>query len=453
MGKSLSRNLARNGFNIAVYNRHVAHQEENIARDFVQTYPEMREAQAFDDLESFVQSLECPRKIIVMVNAGPAVDDVLGQLSTLLEVGDIVIDGGNSHFQKTTQRMHQFHSKGIHLLGMGVSGGERGALEGPSIMPSGDREAYAKVAPYLSAIAAKDSHGDPCYTYVGEEGSGHFVKMIHNGIEYVEMQLLAECYFIMKSQAMSNEEIAAVLASWTTDANSYLLQITIAILRKKEGNNPLLDYILDKAGNKGTGKWASIAIMDTGQSATMIPTALLARHLSFFKTHRQKAASVFATDIEPTAIDPEQLHDAYCFARMINHHQGFDVIHNMAQQENWQINRSEIARIWTEGCIITSDLMKALVEPLKTNTPILYQHPWTDQLRDRFGALQQVILSCVKNQLHVPCLLEAYNYFNGLKTAESSANMIQAQRDYFGAHTYQRKDDPSGKNYHTNWEE
>lgn len=451
MGKSLSRNLARNGFDVSVFNRHVPGKEENVATQFKHAFPEMENAMAFDNLESFIDSLEIPRKIILMVNAGPAVDAVLDQLKVKLDSEDVIIDTGNSHFKKTTERMSQLKEKGIFLIGTGVSGGELGALNGPSIMPSGEEQAYHKIQNYLETIAAKDADGLPCCTYVGKGGSGHFVKMIHNGIEYAEMQLLAECYFMMKHQAMTNEEIADVFESWTNRLNSYLLRISIHILRKKEGGAYLLDLILDQAGNKGTGKWATMTISDAGQSATMIPAALFARYLSFFKAKRQEAHALFSSEITRQSFQLDDLEKAYGFARIINHHQGFELMAQISDQNNWQINLSEVARIWTEGCIIKSDLIKKLTVSLKSTKQILFEEPWISEVKNSINAAKKVAQVCLNNELHIPCMLEALNYFNGLKTANCSANLIQAQRDYFGAHTYQKKNDPSQASYHTEW--
>lgn len=295
MGKSLSRNLAHKGFNVSVFNRHVEGKEEAVAMKFCEAYEELQTARPYDDLGEFVKSLQVPRKIILMVNAGVAVDLVLADLSQLLARKDLVIDGGNSHFEQSNHRMKSLKEQGFILMSAGISGGQEGALKGPSIMPSGSKETYDSIQKYLEAIAAKDDEGKACCTYVGEQGSGHFVKMIHNGIEYVEMQLLAECYQILKSQGNSNEEIANEFESWRKNLDSYLLKITIDILRKKDEGDYLLDKILDKAGNKGTGSWATDSIVSLGQPATLIPTALFARYLSFFKAYRVEIAQTFAT--------------------------------------------------------------------------------------------------------------------------------------------------------------
>ena len=451
MGKSLSRNLARNGFAISIYNRHLAGKEVDVAVNFQQEYPELAQAQPYDDMKAFVASLERPRKMILMVNAGPAVDAVITDLSEWLEAGDIIIDGGNSHYRDTQRRIETLKAQGLFFIGAGISGGEAGALQGPSIMPSGEKEAYEQVQPYLEAIAAKDATGQSCCAYVGSQGSGHFVKMVHNGIEYVEMQLLAECYFLLKGQGLSNEEIANIFESWKVDLWSYLLDITIDILRKQEGDAYLLDLILDKAGNKGTGSWTTVTIAEAGQPATLIPAALFARYLSFFKEKRETAASIFPTSPTGESISSLQLKEAYQFSRIINHHQGFSIIAQASEQHQWHINLSEIARIWTEGCIIKSNFMKKLVEYLKVDSTILGHEKLIPLIRQAHPAAKAVAIGCISREIHAPCLLEAVNFFHGLKTARSSANLIQAQRDYFGAHSYQRVDAPSGKRYHTEW--
>ncbi|MEP1032640.1 NADP-dependent phosphogluconate dehydrogenase [Ekhidna sp.] len=451
MGKSLSRNLARNGFNIAIYNRHVDGIEENVARNCQRDYAELENAQPFDDLKDFVQSMSSPRKIILMVNAGPAVDAVLNDLGNLLESGDVIIDGGNSHFEDTNRRIDSMKIKGLDFIGSGISGGEEGALKGPSIMPSGEKEAYSKVKKYLESISAKDADGNPCCTYIGSNGSGHFVKMIHNGIEYADMQLLAECYSILKGQNLSNDEIADVFESWCSDLGSYLLGITVDILREKEGDEYVLDQILDKAGNKGTGSWATIAIANSGEPATMIPAALFARYLSFFKELRESAAKAFSTQHNTNEIEIRQVKEAYQFSRIVNHHQGFSIIKQVSNQNDWNINLSEIARIWTAGCIIKSDFMKELVHYLKANDSILLNDSLNQTIRKTHSSIQSLITACIKNEIHIPCFFAALDFFHGIKTFNSSANLIQAQRDYFGAHTYQRRDDPTGKAHHTEW--
>ncbi|MDE3742814.1 NADP-dependent phosphogluconate dehydrogenase [Maribacter polysaccharolyticus] len=452
MGKSLCRNLANKGFRISMFNRHVEGIEENVALDFKNKHEELSISQPFDDLKGFVESIQEPRKIMLMVNAGKTVDIVINDLLPHLSTGDIIIDGGNSNYNKTKERFEYLKSKNIHFIGTGVSGGEEGALKGPSIMPSGDLSAYNEVRPFLESIAAKDDNNLPCCTYIGPEGSGHFVKMVHNGIEYAEMQLLAEVFGILTATGKDPDEIADILEGWKETANSYLLEITISILRKKEGGDWLVNKILDKAGNKGTGNWATIATAELGAPTTMIASALFARYVSFYKEDRVEANEVFRKNSSSIIdISSNDLLNTYHFARIINHFQGMKMIHQASETYGWNLNLSEIARIWTAGCIIKSDLMVELVEVLKSSASILKNDKIIQYIKSLKPSANKVVAECILNERPIPCLSEAINFLNSYTTAKSSANIIQAQRDYFGAHTYQRIDDDSGKYYHTNW--
>ncbi|MBI9042097.1 MAG: NADP-dependent phosphogluconate dehydrogenase [Lutibacter sp.] len=452
MGKSLSRNLANKNINISIFNRHVDGVEENIAVDFKNEFEELETAKPFDDIENFVNSLQQPRKIMLMVNSGKTTDIVIENLLPYLSEGDIIIDGGNSNYNETKRRLDYLLSKNINFIGTGVSGGEEGALKGPSIMPSGDVEIYKMVAPYLNAIAAKDANNLPCCTYVGKEGSGHFIKMVHNGIEYVEMQLLAEVVQILKLSGNNNDEIADILESWKNSADSYLLDITVKVLRKKEGSAWLVDKIMDKAGNKGTGNWTTIATAELGVPSTLIPAALFARYSSFYKDDRVQLNNLYGDANTSTLnLDTNDILKAYQFSRIMNHFQGFNLISEASKKHEWDLNLSEIARIWTNGCIIKSSLMIELVEILKETSNILMDKKIIEQIKDLKSSINIVVLQCVLNELSTPCLSESVQFFNGYISKNSPANIIQAQRDYFGAHTYQRIDDPSEKFYHTNW--
>ncbi len=453
MGKSLSRNLASKNIKISIFNRHLDGVEENIAVNFKNEFKELETAKPFDDIEQFVNSLQQPRKIMLMVNAGKTTDIVIESLLPFLAEGDILIDGGNSNYKETKKRLDYLFAKNIHFIGAGVSGGEEGALKGPSIMPSGDKESYKMVAPYLNAIAAKDATNLPCCTYVGKEGSGHFIKMVHNGIEYVEMQLLAEVVHILKLSGNNNDEIATILESWKNVADSYLLGITVIVLRKKEGTTWLVDKIMDKAGNKGTGNWTTIAAAEFGVPSTLIPTALFARYSSFYKDDRVQLNALYG-DVNASTLNlsTDDILKAYQFARIINHFQGFNLISEASKKQEWDLNLSEIARIWTNGCIIKSTLMVELVETLKGTDNILKDSAFIEEIKNLKSSINMVVLQCVLNELATPCLSESVQFFNGYISANSQANIIQAQRDYFGAHTYQLIDDPSGKFYHTNWD-
>ena len=452
MGKSLSRNLAQKGFNISIFNREVKGSEENVAINFKNSYKELDTAQAFSDIEAFVHSLQTPRRIMLMVNAGKITDVVIENLIPFLSEGDVLIDGGNSNYLKTKERYDYLKSKNIHFIGAGVSGGEEGALKGPSIMPGGNKDSYNLVKPYLEAIAAKDNNNLPCCTYIGDEGSGHFVKMVHNGIEYVEMQLLAEIYTIFGAQGKNPDEIATILESWKTESDSYLLGITVDILRKKEGDDWLINKIMDKAGNKGTGNWTTITTAQLGMPSTMIASALFARYTSFFKDDRTAASQYFKSEkIEDLTFDNNEVLKAYQFARLVNHYQGFKLIHAASMHYNWGLNLSELARVWTNGCIIKSDLMIDLVEIFKSTNNLLESDEVVKQLNKLKPSIKKIVSKCVLNDLSIPNLIESISFLNSFAVSKSSANIIQAQRDYFGAHTYQRIDDNTEKFYHTNW--
>lgn len=451
MGKSLARNLARNGFKIALFNRHLAGVEEGVAKNFKDDFSDLKEAAAFDEIAAFVNALETPRKIMLMVNAGPIVDHVIEDLLPFLSKGDILIDGGNSNYKDSKRRLDYLSSRQIQFIGAGVSGGEEGALTGPSIMPGGSKEAYASIQPYLEAIAAKGEDGKPCCSYIGEEGSGHFMKMVHNGIEYVEMELLAEMYAILTTLGKNPAEIANIFESWKSVSNSYLLEITIDILRKKEGNTPLVEKILDVAANKGTGNWTTIATAELGVPSTLIANALFARFTSSFKTQRQKVAAIFKHSPEVQTIEVADLLKAYHFARIINHYQGFQLISEAAKTYQWNIVLSELARVWTNGCIIKSDLMKKLVPLLKESNDLLDAPSLQNELLLLKPIANKVVAQCILSEIPTSSLSESVNFLNQLKTDRSAANIIQAQRDYFGAHTYKRIHDPLQKNHHTIW--
>ncbi len=453
MGKSLSRNLANNGVSLSLYNRHVDDVEVDVAKRFIAEHDELSQAQGFDDLGDFVASLASPRRVFLMVNAGAAVDAVISELKSLLDKGDVIIDGGNSHYKETERRSQELESVGIDYIGTGVSGGEEGALKGPSIMPGGTPSAYPKVSQYLEKIAARDRWGGGCCTYIGKGGAGHFVKMVHNGIEYAEMQLLAEVYSILIRRGQTADEIADILSEWTdTDISSYLLEITVDILRKKEGDVPLIDKILDQAGNKGTGSWTTIAAAELGVPIPTMTAALFARYISAFKTERVQAATLYPKgSSQAKSMDIESLKKGYQLARIINHHQGIHLIDAASVAYNWGLNFSELARIWTNGCIIRSELMHELIDVLKDQKRILLHPTMLNRVIDMHEALGDVVASAHKTQVAIPCFSAASDYLNAYITANGSANIIQAQRDYFGAHTYKRIDDPTGASHHTVW--
>ncbi|AHM59196.1 6-phosphogluconate dehydrogenase [Flammeovirgaceae bacterium 311] len=458
MGKSLALNLASKDISLSIYNRHVPDKEVDIAKKVLLENEHLTNVQAFDDLDAFVQSLETPRKILLMIVAGPVVDHQIKALLPLLDKGDVIIDGGNSHYKDTNNRTRDLAELGIRFVGTGISGGEEGALKGPSMMPGGPLEGYKLVTRYLETIAARDKNGKPCTTYIGPEGAGHFVKMVHNGVEYAEMQLLAETYYMLRYYLqLSPWEIAQVFSEWQRSGlESYLLEITIDILQKTEDGELLLDKILDKAAQKGTGGWSVAAALEHGVPYGPLTEAVMARSLSSFKDKRVKAAGVYQHQQQPAGGSDKDrfiasLRDAYTATRIINHDIGFSLMQQVSDDFQWSLNMSEIARIWTNGCIIRSQLMEELVEIFKSSDSILMAPDVVDTLKKAQPGFASVIAQGLGAGFALPVLSAALNYYLGFLTADSSANLLQAQRDYFGAHTYKRKDKPEDLSFHTIW--
>lgn len=456
MGKSLALNLAGKGIKVSIYNRHVAGKEEGIAKAIVEGNPDLRDLKGFDDLQAFVASLARPRKILLMITAGPAVDLQLETLLPLLEPGDVVIDGGNSFYKDTARRTKLVEEKGLHFVGTGISGGEEGALKGPSLMPGGSKEGYALISNYLEQIAAKDRNGKPCTTYIGPEGAGHFTKMVHNSIEYGEMQVLAEVYHLMRHHVqLLPEKIAQTFERWKQEGlNSYLLEITIDILRHKEEGELLLDKILDQAEQKGTGGWSVGAALEYGVPYSPLTEAVTARQISARRSLRLKATDLYRSETAK-AEDPDRfmasLKNAYQATRIINHAVGFDLMRAASEHHGWRLNFSEIARIWTNGCIIRSEFMEELIEVFRSTDQLLLAPSIVDRLKEYQKDLKYVVAQGLQAGLALPVLSAALNYLLGSITADSPANLIQAQRDYFGAHTYQRRDRDAGQYFHTEW--
>ena len=456
MGKSLALNLAEKGIRVAVYNRQVPGKEEDIAEKMISENPSSPSLKGFSKLEEFIQALEKPRKILLMIYAG-AVDEQLHELMALLEPGDVVIDGGNSHYKDTIHRTAQAAAKEILFVGTGISGGEEGARHGPSIMAGGSERGYVLIAKFLEAIAARDKSGNPCSAYIGPGGAGHFVKMVHNGIEYAEMQLLAEVYGLLRNLLkFKPDQIVKVFQNWQTkDLSSYLLQITIEILQKKEGDQLLLDLITDEAKQKGTGGLSIIAALEYGVPYGPLAEAVMARSLSARKAGRMKAASLYQQQFTTDEIDQEaffkSLENAYRACRIINHDIGFNLIREAAKQHHWELDLSEVARIWTNGCIIRSVLMEHLSEIFKTEESILISPPMVRQIKNAQKDFAFTVAQGIQQGLALPVMSAALNYLLAYTTADSTANLIQAQRDYFGAHTYSRTDKPAGQYFHTEW--
>jgi len=452
MGKSLARNLGSKGVRLSLYNYQIPGKEEGVANKAVAEFTELNRAFGFEDIPSFVYSLALPRKIFLMVPAGKPVDQVINQLTPYLQPEDIIMDGGNSHFEDTKKRIDQLMEHKIHYLGIGVSGGEQGALLGPSIMPGGSIYAYDLVKKYLEAIAARDVHGEACCTYIGPGGAGHFVKMIHNGIEYAEMQLLAEIYWILrKGMKYTPDHIADLFQTWLQgEARGYLLEISIKILRHRENGILVLDQIADIGGSKGTGSWSLTAAAQLGIPANLIGEALFARYISSFKKERLQAAGQIEDKSHELSLSEIEIRKAYDLSRLINHSQGIEILKAASQEYQWNLNLADITRIWSNGCIIRSALMENLSITLPSNpNPIVYR---IEVVNADIPDLIKVVTAGLNNRLAIPCLSSALNYIINYTSADSPINLIQAQRDFFGAHTYRRKEDPYGKSYHTDWE-
>ena len=449
MGQSLARNIMQHGFSVSVYNI-----ETEITKQFTQNYPKLF---GYESLEAFVNSLEKPRKIILMVTAGRVVDSVIASLKPLLAKGDILIDCGNSYYEDTQRRMQSMQQDGFYLIGSGVSGGEKGALHGPSIMPSGEYRAYCEIADIFTAIAAKNEDGTACCTYIGKEGSGHFVKMVHNGIEYADMQLLAELYAILKR--LYPKDRAAVQKAFHQlnqhNLASYLLDITEDILQKKEQEEWLLDKVLDVAKQKGTGKWTACVSLEYGVPVPSLIEAVEARFLSSMKAQRLQAEQCYAgTQDEETGNEQlaADLYKAVLLAKTSIYAQGFSLIAAVNAQCGYHIDTKQLAVIWQNGCIIKSEFLKDIYQAYDKDanlTNLLVSDQFTEYVKQGREDLQRIISFALQKGLYIPVLCSVMNYVNGYTTASLETNLIQAQRDCFGAHTYERVDQAGV--FHSDW--
>lgn len=455
MGENLVLNMESKGFTVSVFNRTVGK-----VTNFINARAQGKNIYGALTIEDFVASLERPRKVMLMVKAGSAVDSFIDKLIPLLEPGDIIIDGGNTHFPDTNRRTEYVESKGLLYIGTGVSGGEEGALHGPSLMPGGSKAAWPIIKPIFQKICAQVSDG-PCCDWVGENGAGHFVKMVHNGIEYGDMQLICECYQIMKDLlGMSNEEMCDVFTEWNKgDLDSYLIEITRDILAYKtpEGE-AVVDFILDTAGQKGTGKWTGIAALDQGVPLTLISEAVFARCLSAQKDERVKAASILAGPKANFTGDKKafiaDLQKALFAAKIISYAQGYTLMKAAATDNGWDLNYGGIALMWRGGCIIRSVFLGKIKDAF-TNNPalanLMLDPYFCKKLEDAQQGWRNVLANALSNGIPVPALTAALTYYDGYRCARVPANLLQAQRDYFGAHTYERTDRPRGEFFHTNW--
>lgn len=457
MGENLALNMANKGYTVAVYNRNFPG-EEGLVNRFVEKNRNEGNFIGAHTIEELVEALEKPRKIIMMVRAGAPVDELIEQLVPHLEKGDILIDGGNSEYHDTARRVADLEARGLLFIGTGISGGQEGARRGPSVMPGGSEKAWPAVQPILQDIAAKLDDGTPCCQWVGKGAAGHFVKTVHNGIEYGDMQLIAEAYALMKHQlGMSNEQIAATFDEWNKgELNSFLIQITPQILRFKEADgSALVDNILDVAGQKGTGKWSVMAALDEGDPLTLITQAVYARSLSALHEERQEASKRFGEQVKAQGnLLVEDIRQALYASKIISYAQGFSLLKRASQHYDWQLNMGGIAKIWRKGCIIRSVFLQKITEAYEKNPELenlLFDEFFEATVKSSIAAWRTTVSSGIVSGIALPGMSAALTYFDGLRTLHSSANLIQAQRDLFGAHTYERIDQPRGKFFHTEW--
>ena len=456
MGTSLALNMESNGFTVAVHNR-TTPQIDNI----VNNRSKNNKIIGFENLEEFVDSIKTPRKIMLMVVAGPVVDDYIQKLIPLLDQGDIIIDGGNSHYPDTSRRTEELENKGLQFIGAGVSGGEEGALKGPSIMPGGSVSAWPEVKDIFQKISAKVGDNEACCDWIGEGGSGHFVKMVHNGIEYGDMQLICEAYQIMKDVLeMSNEEMHKTFKKWNEgELNSYLIEITADILKfKEEDGSYLVDKILDTAGQKGTGKWTASVALELGSPLTLIGEAVFSRYLSSIKDERVEASKQLSgpninfTGDKAKALD--EIHDALYASKMVSYAQGYTLLSDAAKEFDWNLNYGAIALMWRGGCIIRSAFLTKIKDAYDQNPSIknlLLDPFFKEKIIKSQEGWRSIVSTAIANGIPVPAMTSSLAYFDGYRNNRLPANLLQAQRDYFGAHTYERIDKNRGEFFHTNW--
>lgn len=457
MGQNLVLNVESQGFSVAVFNR-----TPSVTADFVARHPGRR-LHGAATLAGFVEHLATPRRVMLMVKAGPAVDAVIAELAPLLAPGDIVIDGGNSHWADTERRAAALEAQGLRFIGAGVSGGEEGARKGPSIMPGGPASTWAVMRPVFEAIAAKVD-GEPCVTHIGPGGAGHYVKMVHNGIEYGDMQLIGEAYALFRAAGMTADEMAAVFERWNAGAlQSYLIQITAKALAQKdpETGQPVVDLILDKAGQKGTGQWTLVNAAENAVVVSTINAAVEARMLSSLKAERVHASGLLAgPQPDLRGVDREalvaQVHDALYASKIVSYAQGLALMRAMSERMGWGLDLGRIAAIWRGGCIIRARFLSHITEAYRAEPalPNLMLAPFfRDVLARTQGAWRAVVAQAVTQGLPVPAFSASLAYYDSLRSARLPANLLQAQRDFFGAHTYERIDRPAGQWFHTVWPE
>ena len=453
MGQNLVLNMERNGFTIAIYNRTTARidefiNEEGLGKNIIGCY----------NLESFCNALKSPRIVLLMVQAGKPVDSIISKLLPILKSGDIIIDGGNSFYKDTIRRSENLEEEGIHYLGVGISGGKEGALKGPSIMPGGSLKAWNRVEEIFTKISAKID-GEPCCSYIGSNGAGHYVKMVHNGIEYSDMQLISEVYFLLKKLFnLTAFELADIFAEWNKgDLNSYLIQITRKILseRDSETGKPLVDIVLDSAQQKGTGKWTSQEALEIGEPVPSITEAVYARNISSKKEERVKASNVLKGPTpdflgeKHTVI--ESARNALFAAKLCSYAQGFSLLKAGSKEHHWQLNLSKIARIWQNGCIIRASFLKQIENAFQQDKDLnnlLLDSYFANVIKTSQKGWRYVVKLAVENGIPVPAMSSALSYYDSYRNPSLPANLIQAQRDYFGAHGFERIDKERGVLFH-----
>ena len=456
MGQNLVLNMNDHGYRVAVFNRTVSKVD-----DFIKNEAKGTQVVGAHSIQELVESLKKPRRVMLMVKAGDTVDHMIESLLPFLEPGDIVIDGGNSHFPDSNRRTHDLAKKGILFVGTGVSGGEEGARHGPSIMPGGNPAAWPHVKEIFQSIAAKVDDGTPCCDWVGEDGAGHYVKMVHNGIEYGDMQLICEAYQLLKDGlGLTADDLHNVFADWNRgELDSYLIEITSQIFTKRdEDGTPLIDKILDTAGQKGTGKWTSISALDLGMPVTLIGEAVFARCLSALKDERVDASKVLTGPERPieqnrNAFIEDVRRALYC-SKIISYAQGYMLLREAAKEQGWNLNFGGIALMWRGGCIIRSRFLGKIKEAYDKNphlSNLLLDDFFSDVLIDYQDSWRRGIIHAIEVGVPTPAFSTALSFFDGYRTARLPANLLQAQRDFFGAHTYERVDKPRGQFFHTNW--
>ena len=456
MGQNLVLNMSDHGFTVAVYNR-----TEKVTKEFKEGPAKNRDTIIpFFSIQDFISSLKRPRKVMIMVKAGEVVDKVIKQVLPFLEEGDIIIDGGNSHYPDTTRRVQELSRKGILFMGSGVSGGEEGARKGPSLMPGGNSAAWAPVKPIFQTIAAK-ADGEPCCDWVGEEGAGHFVKMVHNGIEYGDMQLIGEAWHLMKEGVgLGYDETSTLFREWNKGPlDSYLIEITGDILAyRDEQGKPLVEKIRDVSGQKGTGKWTGIAALEMGVPLTLIAEAVFSRCLSSIKEERLKASTFYPAQKASPPKDKTgflaDLEKALLASKIISYSQGFMLMRQVAKDNGWNLNYGGIALMWRGGCIIRSTFLGEIKKAFEKNSNLenlLLDSYFQKILQQGEASWRRVIIKAVEWGIPVPAMSAGLAFFDGYRSSRLPASLLQAQRDYFGAHTYERMDKPVGEFYHTDW--